>query len=639
MLPVKLDHFLVNVSLTKKMLIIVTFLGTIIWFIHDQILTTNVEKIFNTQLNEQLNVLTSSSRIRFDRNLRKFKTLINIFHFHPGLIDYLKKTSPNISTEKIKSYTRPPKWFPQRSIIRNLIHPRFVLLLAPNGKVIEIYQSWEKNIPPSLLTLDNNLLESTYNQVRLTEIDEHPFVIISDKIAINSGKTYSVVFATPMDDELLISLQNSQQAREIIALVDTDRDNAVIASSHPNKVKSGDTVAELEKSYVLSGKAFFDYGASDLKISLTTLVPTEQIRNNMQSLINSERKKYVFFAIVYMLAAYVLGMFAVRRINHVTNRIKQFSSEFDHQYPRAIDAGGDQLFELENHFYALVTIIRDAHKGLRNTAQQLQIEKEEQGKLINELEETHEQLVQADKMASLGSLVAGVSHEINTPIGVSMTGVTYIQRETQFIREKLNRNEITKKQLDEYIEANEMMTKSIILSLNKANELVRSFKQVAVDQNSEVKRRFNLHDYLNDILLSLHSKTKQTQINLNNKIDENLQINSYPGIFSQIFTNLITNSLIHGFEGKNDRIGEIHISGYIENQKLNIYYSDNGVGLEEKLLARIFEPFFTTKMGQGGSGLGMYITYNLVTQKLGGYIKAENAPQSGIHFYIQIPCF
>jgi len=642
MLSEKISQFLNTLSLTKKMLIVVTILGALIWSIHNQILTANVEKIFMSQLNEQLDLLTSSSRMRFDRNLRKFKTLIKIFRFHPGLIQYLStntysRSEKNNQPTEILTYSRPPSWFPQLSIIRNLIHPRYVLLLDETGEVREIYHSWEKNIPEQLRKPDNLLLESSHSQIRLTEINDRPFVIISESIKNQQGENYWLIFATPIDDELLTTLQSSDQAREIIALIDYNKGNTVIASSRPDKIKQGSTEQTLKNSYILAGKLFFDYGASDLNIRFATLIPTEQVKKNMQALLYFERRQYVFFALIYMLAAYVLGIFAVRRIDHMKSRIKQFTSEFDSHYPFHIKEGGDQLYELEKHFFALTTIIRDTNKGLKQTAEQLKIEKDEQGKLIVELQQTHEQLLHAEKMASLGSLVAGVSHEINTPIGVSMTGVTYIQKETQAIKKLFDNGEISKQDLSEYLEDNTSMTKSIVMSLDKANDLVRSFKQVAVDQNSEALRVFNLHDYLNDILLSLHSKIKPAKITIINNIDKKLEVNSFPGIFSQIFTNMITNSLIHGFDNKPNPLGEIIISGQLVDQRLIISYADNGTGIDENLITRIFEPFFTTKLGQGGSGLGMYITYNLVTQKLAGNIRAENLPNSGLSFYIDLP--
>jgi|GEM_PF-2998429 len=637
-----IHHRIDNTSLTVKMLVIVTLLGSVIWLIHDHILSRNVEKLFNARVEEQLDILSRQGRMRFDQNLRKFKTLMTVFQTHPGLIQYLNQkivtTEKHPQEQNISRYSLPPQWFPPRSVIRNLIRPRYALLINSRVQVEEIYHSWEVNIPHELVQPERFLIESSNNQVRLTEINNLPFIVISTSVKSRSGQTFQLMFANPIDDELLVSIQNTEQVKEMTVLIDREHGNSVIASSQPDVIKTGTTQKELEKDYVMAGKPFFDYGASDLNIRLTTLVPKNELSRDLHALLSYERRQYVIFALIYMLAAYLLGIFAVGRLNRVTSRIQQFSAEFSH---KNMDTSikGDQLYLLETQFHHLVTIIRDAHLDLKQTASQLELEKEEQSKLIQELEETHEQLVQSDKMASLGSLVAGVSHEINTPLGVSMTGISYIERETDLLWNKFQTGDITKKQLHDYLETNKMMAKSIIMSLGKANELIRSFKQVAVDQNSEVLRRFNLYDYVNDILLSLHSKLKPTHIITLNQVDKQIELHSYPGIFSQIFSNLIANSLLHGFDNKNNIDGTINITAREHNGKIDIHFSDDGMGMAEDLLPKIFDPFFTTKMGQGGSGLGMYITYNLVVQRLNGNIKAENSIHSGLNIHITVPQF
>jgi signal transduction histidine kinase len=175
----------------------------------------------------------------------------------------------------------------------------------------------------------------------------------------------------------------------------------------------------------------------------------------------------------------------------------------------------------------------------------------------------------------------------------------------------------------------------ILGNLRRAADHIRSFKQVAVDQTSEDKRRFKLKDYLDEVLLSLHPTLKKTTHTIMVNCPDDLEIESYPGAFSQIITNFILNSLSHGFEHKEH--GHILLDITCQNDTLQLRYSDNGKGIPQEECSRVFEPFYTTKRGQGGSGLGLHIVYNLVTQRLNGYIECESMSGIGTAFILQIP--
>jgi len=252
-----------------------------------------------------------------------------------------------------------------------------------------------------------------------------------------------------------------------------------------------------------------------------------------------------------------------------------------------------------------------------------------------ELNKAQEQLVESEKMASLGSLVSGIAHEINTPVGLSLTGITHIKELTNNIIKELENQTLKHSSLSEYLKDVSSMSTSMNKSLIDAAQLIKSFKRISVDQHGEQIRKFNLHSYVNDILFSLKNEIKHTHIEITNSVDIGLNLNSYPGIFSQVLTNLIINSKIHAFD--EDENGAIIISTKIEDEKLSLIYEDNGKGMTQKVIKHIFDPFFTTKMGQGGSGLGMHIIYNLVTQKLRGTIKCYSALEKGTKFIINIP--
>jgi signal transduction histidine kinase len=253
---------------------------------------------------------------------------------------------------------------------------------------------------------------------------------------------------------------------------------------------------------------------------------------------------------------------------------------------------------------------------------------------LKNLKYTQDSLIKSEHLAELGRLVAGVAHEVNTPIGNSITVFSFLQQKTiefeiLFTNEKLTKNELTS-----YIEAAKESVEILGMNLVRASELIKSFKMIAVDQNAELKRNFNIKEYIGNILLSLQPKLNNTKHNIILDCPDNLVIYSYPGSFSQVMTNLITNTLLHAFDGI--EAGTIKIKCMREEDKLLLIYSDNGVGIEKETLPKIFDPFFTTKRSKGGSGLGLSVVYNIVTQKLNGKITCESVPGELTTFTVTI---
>jgi PAS domain S-box-containing protein len=253
-----------------------------------------------------------------------------------------------------------------------------------------------------------------------------------------------------------------------------------------------------------------------------------------------------------------------------------------------------------------------------------------------DLELAQDELVQSEKMASLGGLVAGVAHEINTPVGTAVTAASHVREETVRIREAFARNEVKRSQFDNYLAAADEGTRIIESNLHRAAQLIRSFKQVAVDQSSELRRRFNIDAYIRETVDSLMPQLKHyPKVELQLEMDADVSINSYPGAFAQILSNLVVNALAHGFG--QDRSGTILIRTVTLDEQVKITFEDDGAGMDADIRTRIFEPFFTTKRGSGGSGLGMHIVYNLVTTQLSGTIRCFSNRGQGTRFDITIP--
>jgi signal transduction histidine kinase len=279
--------------------------------------------------------------------------------------------------------------------------------------------------------------------------------------------------------------------------------------------------------------------------------------------------------------------------------------------------------------------LEQSRQELNEAARELKFKNTVLENTLEDLKITQVQLVEAEKMAALGGLVGGVAHEINTPVGIGITASTFVQEKTERMKELMVRGQLTPDTVNNYFNTVAEASSTIAVNLTRAAELVKNFKQVAVDQSSETRRRFNLKEYIDTTLLSLGYHLRRTRHTIRIICPENLVIDSYPGAFSQMITKMLINSLHHGF--KNIEEGLIIIEASVTGNHLNLRYADNGKGMERETVRRIFEPFFTTCRGDGGTGLGMHIVYNVVTRTLKGTIRCESSPGAGAVFDIRIP--
>ncbi len=253
------------------------------------------------------------------------------------------------------------------------------------------------------------------------------------------------------------------------------------------------------------------------------------------------------------------------------------------------------------------------------------------------LQRAQDELVRAEKLASLGALVAGVAHELNTPIGNAvMMASTLIDRQRDF--DAAAAAGLRRSTLDAFLADSRQAAEMIARSLGRAAELVRSFKQVAVDQSSYQRRRFGLHEVSYEIALTLQPSLRKAGVQMRVDVDTALEMDSCPGPLGQVLMNLVNNALLHAFEGRPD--GRIEISAAplpLRPGWLHLTVADNGCGIAAAHLPRVFDPFFTTKLGQGGSGLGLHIVYSLVTGLLGGQVELHSAPGQGTRVTINLP--
>jgi len=260
----------------------------------------------------------------------------------------------------------------------------------------------------------------------------------------------------------------------------------------------------------------------------------------------------------------------------------------------------------------------------------------ENAQAFMQLQSAQTQLLAQEKLAALGAMVAGVAHELNTPIGNSLLVASTLHEHTTTLMGQLQAGSMKRSDLNTYCEMAEHAAAIIMRSLHSAAELVSSFKQVAVDQTSAQQRHFDLRRTCNELLSTLMSKVTKSGHRINVEIPEGIAMNSYPGPLGQVLANLVNNAMLHGFEGRSQGRMVLRASQPCAGRVL-IEFEDDGVGIAPEHQKRVFEPFFTTKFGQGGSGLGMHISYNIVTTLLGGQIELDSAPGRGTRFTLDLP--
>lgn len=279
-------------------------------------------------------------------------------------------------------------------------------------------------------------------------------------------------------------------------------------------------------------------------------------------------------------------------------------------------------------------IIRDITER-KKAEEELQAQIKETQQALQRLRDTQAQLVQSERLASLGGLVAGIAHEVNTPIGVGVTAASFLNDQVRTVKADVEAGSLTKSRFNSFLENCQESSDILLNNLQRAADLVQSFKKVAVDQSSDEHRKIVLAGYIDELLTSLRPKYKHTGHHVEVECDQSIELDTVPGALSQVLTNLIVNSLTHAFyDGEN---GTMKITAEADDEGVTLVYSDDGHGIPEQNLSKIFDPFFTTKRGQGGSGLGLHIVFSIVHQTLGGHIAVDSSPDNGTRFTIRLP--
>lgn len=332
-------------------------------------------------------------------------------------------------------------------------------------------------------------------------------------------------------------------------------------------------------------------------------------------------------------------------------KIEQYASEFNlHKVDDELSLDGER--KTKDEIDALVTALNNMRLLVRREFQlrldselrlqdfNLHLERkieqrtQELERSVKQLQETQSSLVQSEKMVALGQLVAGIAHEINTPLGISVTANAVVLDSLRRISELSQQGQLTKQELDEFFQ--DQLETGLMLqrNLDRAVSLMKSFKSVAVNQSTDSSLECELTQLTQEVLAAVRTMFKAKHYQIDLQAPESLTISTYPSAWTQILTNLLMNSHIHGFEDSRD--GNIKIQISRDNDHLVLVYEDDGKGIPEDIIDKVFDPFVTTKRGNGGSGLGLHILFNLVSEKLQGRVQVENLTQ-GCRFTIRCP--
>ena len=283
-----------------------------------------------------------------------------------------------------------------------------------------------------------------------------------------------------------------------------------------------------------------------------------------------------------------------------------------------------------------VTAQRAMEQALRDQSTALQSALEEQQKLVHDLAQTQEQLLRQERLSALGSLVAGVAHELNTPIGNSLLVSSMLSHSIIRLEDSLEKG-LTRSALRGFLDESRSAAELLERNLHRAADLVHSFKQVAVDHASENRRQFDLAELVRETLAINQPSIKLTPYVVSSDVPDACQMDSYPGPLSQVLLNLVNNAVLHGFDGKDHGSVSIRAIPDDSTRSVRLTVTDDGHGIPPDVLPRIFDPFFTTKLGKGGSGLGLHISHNLVTVPLGGQMLVSSQQGQGTCFTLVLP--
>lgn len=533
-----------------------------------------------------------------------------------------------------------------------------------NSQPLEIYQDYEVQTRPwyapakeSQMTQWSDIYINKDEKMELAISVLSPLVqkgtlqgVVASDISLGTLNTFlkedkeignGVIYFVDKDSRLIAHSGNenyikSQDAYnenvELPYAREVDNEMIALSMDQIQSQKAGGLFSYKDKKQRYFGYAENIKSQSNLDLKIIIVIPEKDLLAD----IKNQQVQSVVSIYIIVLMSLILGVFALTKIVSpidetiaAAKKISEgdFSVDFEEHHFNLYET-----HELTTAFNQMAHRLQAAFATIRDNERNLE---KMIWKKTAELESTYDKLIESEKLASLGSLVAGISHEINTPLGVAVSASSYLSGKNKELLTALQAGKISKEAFVAYMHTSEESLDIIQGNLDRASSLIQSFKQISVDQSNFSKTDFFVREYLEAIFVALKHEYKNKNIQYHINCDEKIHIYSYPGAFSQIFTNFIMNSIKHGL--KNDEVLVIDINVTKNEKGLVMVYKDNGRGINKQDLKHIFEPFFTTKRGHGGSGLGLSIVYNIVTSTLEGSIVCESEMDRGTMFNLDIP--
>ncbi|MCH4886041.1 hypothetical protein EZV73_00610 [Acidaminobacter sp. JC074] len=524
------------------------------------------------------------------------------------------------------------------SIVENISKFSSVLILDDSGTVL--FSSPEN---PEIIGIDHSSYPYFLN------VKEAGKVYWSSAFFAFESKYPQVGISMKVEDEIMVAILDMQSFASHIYDMDLgDKSIITVTDDKGNYVAHTDMdtvfLRGVDQMYQTYSSGNIPDTVSYKGLDYIPIVETIEERNWVITVLQSSQTFYkpisqmlIVSIITTLLILVLVYLLSKRRVNKLMVTVNDLteaseiisSGSYQHQVKDSQYYEFNQLSMAFNKMSRDLDIItNNLEKQVKDRTLELSKANEDLKTSLNTLKETQAKLVESEKLASLGQLVTGVAHEINTPIGVAFTMTSYLKELTQITEEKISNKTITKRHLDNHIEST---LKTLLLlenSLHQSTQLIASFKQLSIDESSAIKKEFSLESLINNVLLQNENKIKESGINLNLSIRD-VHLNSYPLELEKVLNGLIKNAITHG-QPKNITI----IS--LVTDKVQIKVKDDGLGMDNDVLEKIFHHFFTTSRSEG-VGLGLTIIYHMITNLLNGTIEVNSEPQNGTEFIITLP--
>lgn len=437
------------------------------------------------------------------------------------------------------------------------------------------------------------------------------------------------------------NLEKLKNNQDILQVTIFDNENSIFAQYNPNNLenpvnKGFTNLTNIKNETLLSSGNLKLFVPIQHKNQIYGTLYLEKSTKFIDESITKLLMDIIKFTIVLLIIIYILSLFLSNYLLSPILSLANISQKIAKSRDYSIRVNYDSKNEIGILYKAFNSLLHDIQLLTDGLETQVDIRTNELQKSLFDLQDAQQKLIESEKMSALGNLVSGVAHEVNTPLGNALTTSSIISKETAEIIEQLKDGTLKRSSMENKLEILNQSSALLQKTLEYASGLIKSFKQISVDQVTDDVRTFNLKDYIDEVFLTNANKLKIANVKKEILYDEEIVINTSAGIIAQIFNNFIHNSILHGFDNFEGE-AKIIVSLHKIKNNLVICYEDNGNGLDETIKDKIFEPFVTTKRNAGGTGLGLNIVYNLIYQKLKGSLEVISQKNLGVKFIISIP--